>query len=187
MKLLLQDGRNVFNIDDLSLIWGQNKRSNTVQSAREYAKKGDLVRIARGLYVLDKKTAKLEEIASRAYVPSYITGETALAFYGLIFPATDEITSASTKTKNLDIDGVRYHYYMLKKDVFYTTKGIKNLGTYSIATLERAIADLIYIHGGKYDFERLENVDWDKLERIGKIYGKKTVVRRIKELRRKYE
>ena len=186
MKLLLKSGHNVFNIDDLGLVWGQNKRSNTVQSARDYAKKGEIIRLRRGLYCLDKAKIKTEEMASRAFVPSYLTGESVLAMHGLIFGASNEVHSASIRSKRIDINGTAFIYHMLKKEAFYNPIGIIHHDNYAVASLERAIADLIYYYDGKYYFERLHNVDWDKLVEIGEIFGKKTVNKRIKELRRQH-
>jgi len=184
LNRLLRDGRNVFNIDDLGLVWGQQKRSDTVQSARNYAKRGDLHRLRRGLYALDSSKARREEVASRAWTPSYITGETALALHGLIFPASNEVHSASPRAKRLAIGNTAFIYHQLKEAAFYNPLGIEQQSGYAVASLERAIADLVYIYGGRYYFERLDSVDWDKLGEIGHIYGTKTVVKRIESLRR---
>jgi hypothetical protein len=35
LNRLLKTNRNLVNLDDLSSIWGQTKRSDTVQSARD--------------------------------------------------------------------------------------------------------------------------------------------------------
>ncbi|MDR1197301.1 MAG: hypothetical protein LBL08_03475 [Candidatus Nomurabacteria bacterium] len=185
MKLLLKSGHNVFNMDDLGLVWGQNKRSDTVQSARDYARKGELIRLRRGLYVVDQQNIQIEEVAGRAFTPSYITGETVLAMQGLIFPATTEVYCAALKTKRIAINGYEIIYHMLKPEVFYNPIGIENRDNFAVASLERAIADLIYIYDGKYDFERLHDVDWGKLTKIGKIYQKKVVIKRIDDLRRR--
>jgi predicted transcriptional regulator of viral defense system len=187
MKLLLKSGRNVFNMDDLGLVWGQNKRSDTVQSARDYARKGELTRLRRGLYAIDSHDIQIEEVAGRAITPSYVTGETVLAMHGLIFPATTEVHCAALKTKRISVKGSEIIYHMLKPEVFYDNIGVENRPNFAVASLERAIADLIYVYGGKYDFERLHDVDWDKLSEIGKIYQKNVVAARINDLRRKYE
>jgi predicted transcriptional regulator of viral defense system len=186
MKLLLKSGHNVFNMDDLGLVWGQNKRSDTVQSARDYARKGELTRLRRGLYAVDPQNIQIEEVAGRAFTPSYVTGETVLAMKGLIFPATTEIHCAALKPKKITVGNTEIIYHMLKPEVFYNTIGIENRNNFAVASLERAIADLIYIYDGKYDFERLHDVEWDKLVEIGKIYQKNVVVERIDDLRRKY-
>jgi hypothetical protein len=187
MKLLLKCGHNVFNMDDLGLVWGQQKRSDTVQSARDYARKGELTRLRRGLYALDPQIIQIEEVAGRAFTPSYITGETVLAMKGLIFPATTEIHCAALKTKKITIGNSEIIYHMLRPKVFYDMAGIENRDNFTVASLERAIADLIYIYDGKYDFERLYDVDWDKLTEIGKIYQKNVVTKRINDLWRKHE
>jgi len=54
---LLQSGRTVFTLDDLGVIWGQKNRSTTRQSARDYASRGDLVRIKQGVYALSQTAA----------------------------------------------------------------------------------------------------------------------------------
>jgi hypothetical protein len=183
---LLATGRRIFTLDDLSVIWGQNKRLNTSQSAKEYAKAGEFVRLRRGLYALQSAKPTLAEIAGKLIVPSYLTGETVLKKYGLSFQMDRRITSAALVSKKIDLDGTLYTYHKFSATIFYNRCGITEENGVTMATRERAVADLIYLNGANYAFEDVLSIDWPKLIEIGKIYGKKSVRENIRELEKRY-
>jgi hypothetical protein len=183
---LLATGKIIFTLDDLSVIWSQNKRSNTSQSAKEYARAGDLVRLRRGLYALSSAKPTVAEIASKLVVPSYLTGETVLKKYGLSFQMDERITSAALVSKKIRLGGALYTYYKFNDDIFYNRRGVIEENGVTMATRERAVADLIYLNGASFAFEDLTDIDWPKLTEIGQIYGKKSVVENIEKLRNRY-
>jgi predicted transcriptional regulator of viral defense system len=183
---LLSTNKTVFTLDDLSVIWGQDKRSNTFQSAKEYAKAGKLVRLRRGLYILPKAKPNPAEIANKIVVPSYLTGETVLKKYGLSFQLDNRITSAALVSRKIELDTTEYIYYKFYDAIFFNLRGVSNEGGVTTASRERAIADLIYLNGSSYPFEDLANIDWPELKEIGNIYGKKSVVENIMKLEKRY-
>ena len=183
---LLSSNKTVFTLDDLSVIWGQDKRSNTYQSAKEYARAGKLVRLRRGLYTLPKAKPTQAEIANKLITPSYLTGETILKKYGLSFQISYQVTSAALVSRKIPLDSAIYIYYQLNEEIFYNPCGVRDEGGVTAASRERAIGDLIYLYGEKNRFENLAGIDWQELEEIGKIYGKKSVIENIKKLEKKY-
>jgi hypothetical protein len=179
---LLLSGRTIWTLDDMSVIWGQTKRSDTAQSAKHYARSGNLIRIRRGVYALPNAQLSPVEVANKLVVPSYLTGESVLKKSGASFQASTNITSAALVPRKITLGEVSYIYHKLNSQVFFNTLGIND----ATATLERAVADLIYIFGGRYQFEDLSGVDWGKLHEIGQIYGKKSVLTHIKKLEELY-
>lgn len=83
-------------------------------------KKGDLVSIKRGLYILSdeyKKNASRKILASMIYSPSYISMQSALHFYGLIPEAVYSevsVTTKRTKTFKTPVGIFEYHNSSLK-------------------------------------------------------------------------
>ena len=187
IKKLLKSEKTVFTLDDLSAIWGQEKRTDTSQSAKQYAKNGELVRLRRGVYVLPKATPGIFEITYKLVSPSYLTGESALVKHGASFQFSNRITSAALISKRIKLNGTDFVYYKLNEQIFYNDLGISaDENNVMIAGPERAIADLVYLTGWKFPFEDISFVDWDKLEEIGEIYGKKSVRANIAMLKEKY-
>jgi predicted transcriptional regulator of viral defense system len=72
-------------------------------------KRGDIVRLKKGLYVVSDKISRKplsrELIANHLYGPSYVSFETALAFYGLIpekvFACVRQLSSGQSGWKKL--------------------------------------------------------------------------------------
>ncbi|MDR0645590.1 MAG: hypothetical protein LBG46_00955 [Elusimicrobiota bacterium] len=183
---LLLSGKNIFNIDDLSALWEQTKRAQTVWSIKQYVKSGKVQRLRRGLYAIDNSKLDPYILANKALAPSYITGLTVLQKFGLSFQSTNTIHSAAQKTKIIKINNVEFIYHGIKSGAFFNDFGLEKSGSAFMASKERAIADMIYLYGSKYDFERMDGVDWDSLKEISKIYAAKSVENRVLELERKY-
>jgi predicted transcriptional regulator of viral defense system len=184
-KLLLS-GRSVFTIDDLSVIWGQHKRSDTSQSAKEYVRAGSLIRIRRGVYALANAKLKPAEVANKLVVPSYLSCESVLKKHGASFQFDDRVTSAALVSKSVDACNCQFRYYQVSSSIFYNGRGVFTKDGVTQASLERAVADCVYLKGGDYPFEDLSGVNWGELAEIGGIYGKKSVVGNIERLRRIY-
>jgi len=183
---LLLTNKTVFTLDDLSVIWGQSKRSNTSQSAKEYARAGELIRLRRGLYALPKTAPAPTVVAGKLVTPSYMTGETVLKKYGLTYQMDNRVTSAALVSRKIELGGTVYVYYKFHENIFFNPRGVSDEGGVTMATRERAIADLVYLHGDHYPFEDLSGVDWPELMEIGKIYEKKSVVENIIKMEKRY-
>jgi len=73
----------------------------------------------------------------------------------------------------------------LKNIVLYNSTGIVNKDNFSIATVERAFLDMIYLFSNQY-FDNLDKIDWEKCREIVKIYNNKQLVLRLNEYQKKY-
>jgi predicted transcriptional regulator of viral defense system len=116
--ILLLSEKNIFNIDDLSALWKQNKRVETVWSIKQYVKSGKIHRLRRGLYIIDNSKLDSYILANKALTPSYITGLTVLQKYGLSFQFTNTIHSAAKKTKSIEI---KYWHILKCRKQFHCT------------------------------------------------------------------
>jgi len=122
--------------------YGQIKRA---------AKKGALIHVRRGLYCLGNQlTVKKPHpfvLAQEIYWPSYLSLETALAYYGLIPEAVYTITSVTTKrTKEFQTHFGNFSYQKLPTNNFFTEVKLIKENDYSffIALPWKAITDYVY-------------------------------------------
>jgi len=114
-------------------------------------KKGELLRLKRGVYLLGEPyrttPADTLSIANILYAPSYVSFEYALSYYGLIPERVYEVTSATMRLKKLfETPLGRYSYrpvpvagYALGVDWLYDRQN----GGRLIATPEKALCDKI--------------------------------------------
>ena len=124
--------------------------SAILAKASALVKKGDLIRIKRGLYCLSPEVSgqdlNLPVIANTLYAPSYLSFESALAVYGLIPESVAETMSACTKRgKRFQTPVGLFSYQTVPADWFAI--GIRSLptdaGNILIASPEKALGDLL--------------------------------------------
>lgn len=136
--------------NSLAFILGgsEDRRHSWIKRA---LKKGILIRLKRGIYLIDHETdAALDnfEIASQLYGPSYISFESALSYHGWIPEAVHITTSASTKRKNIIQTPIgTFSYEHTPVDQFHM--GVERVVTsdsiYLIAQPWKALADYVFV------------------------------------------
>lgn len=143
-------------------------------------KKGELIRLKKGLYAFGKEYQKepvdLITAANMLYTPSYVSYEYALSYYALIPERVYEVTSAtlhSKKSFNTPIGRFTYkpvplQAYSLGIDWLYDS----NNGGKLIATAEKALCDKIRAERGigKLSQEKISEylmhdlrIDWEEV------------------------
>ena len=114
-------------------------------------KHGQIIRLKKGLYIVSNKVSRKvssrELIANHLYGPSYISFETALAFYGLI-PETVFAMRSATFKRAIHFENVlgNFEYITIPKNYYsigISQKTVDNEYTYLLATPEKALCDLI--------------------------------------------
>lgn len=116
------------------------------QLLERYTKKGLLVRLKGGLYSVKLSYPSGYLIANKLYEPSYISFETALAYYELIPEIVYSFTSATVKgTREFAIGNQAFSYHKIKKEAF-TGYSLQELGGEKVllAEKEKALADYLY-------------------------------------------
>ena len=193
----------IYNSNDLKLKY--NDYSNINQKISLEAKKGNIIRIKRGLYT-DNLKIDSPVIANICYFPSYISFEYALSYYGLIPEYVSIYTSAVYNKKNNKIyrlGAASFEYRSIPDECF--NKGITYLKNeiginYKIASKEKALCDTLY---SKYpvrsiiylkkllfddlriDEEIFRKMDFEFIKEIAPLYHSNTLitlVNYIKEL-----
>ena len=135
------------------------------QKVRSLEAAGKIIRLKKGLYVVDPKISRValstELIANHIYAPSYVSMQTALRYYGLI-PEAVYITQSMTlkHTRSFDTPVGRFEYQMMSREAFHIgiTSINKQSYTFLMATPEKALCDLI-AHSPKVNLRYLKEVE----------------------------
>lgn len=134
-----------------------NVNTLKVQMA-SWKKKGLIVQLRKGLYVLKKEEREIEPslfyLANQLFIPSYVSMESALAFYGLIPEFVAHVTSITVrKTCRFKNNFGVFTYQHLQSKCYTGYRAIKdenNLNVF-IAEPEKAVVDFLYLNLSKFD------------------------------------
>ena len=154
----------VFNLNDIRKI-----DPNFYQpQLMDWIKRGFVKPFAGEYYLLSDQ--QMDEslrfmLANKLYAPSYISLESALAYYHIIPESVLSVTSISSrKTKQFDSDwGILYYrsvkpLYMFGYEVVETAPNRK----YSIARIEKAVLDYLYLNTHITSMDDFEGLRWDR-------------------------
>ena len=166
----------------------------SVQLGR-WVKRGRLIQLRRGVYLLPKYLRKNEP--SRAYLanlltrPSFVSFEYALALHGLIPESVHLVQSVTTgRTCTVHTENGTYGYRHIRRDRFF---GFSEMSLQEspalVATPERALLDLAYFSKdmdvGQIEALRLQDLDRIDLERLFDTAGR-FKSREIERVARRY-
>lgn len=180
LAAILKSPQTVFTYGELALMWSDPGSSATRVRVGYYVNKGDLIRLRRGLYAKTKDYDKLE-VASRIFVPAYVSFETVLAREGVIFQTYKPIFVASYTSRTLEIDGQVYVFKTMNRRILTNAAGVEHNDGVSTASKERAILDTLYINQDYY-FDNLRSVDWQAINHLLPIYENKQLEKKVAKL-----
>jgi predicted transcriptional regulator of viral defense system len=119
---------------------------------------GKLIQIRRGLYALSRPFRKIEPhpflIANRIRKASYVSLQSALAYYGIIPEHVPVVTSITTgRPEELQTGFGAFGYRHIRKPLFAGFRSVNVAPGQSafLATPEKALLDLIYLSPGGDD------------------------------------
>lgn len=174
IEKIFSSGKTVFTIWDLKkILWLENN-----YSIRNYLSKQWKKEILNNLYywIWAFKKYNLFELATKLRKNSYISFETVLKKEWVIFQDYgNTIFLASDNTIQKETKDNKFKYLKVKDSILYNPLWIAHKWNYSIASKERAICDRLYLSKNYY-FDNLENINFDKLEQISKIYNKRVIL-----------
>ena len=176
---ILKSNNTVFSFKEILLASGESNPALLRRRIYSYIKNGQLYGIRRGLYAKDKNYNKFE-LATKIFIPAYVSFETVLAEAGVIFQHYSQIFVASYQTKEIDCDGQIFSFKKLKTNILNNNSGIENKGFYSIASKERAFLDIVYLNKD-YHFDNLSPLDWDKVFVILPMYENKRMTKKVNQ------
>lgn len=161
----------------------------------DWQKKGYITRVANGIYLFGD--AEIDELylyylSGRVYEPSYISLESAFAFYGFIPESVYRITAVSTrKTWQTGFDKIIFSYRTINKNYFfgYTLLNWKNT-VIKMAEPEKAIIDYFYLNtemnsaeqiaGMRFNADEImAKINWEKMQDYLQLCQNKALEKRI--------
>jgi len=170
-------------------------------------KKGDIIRLRRGLYLLSekyrhKKLSKLF-LASRIVPHSYISLESALSYYGWIPEQVTTVTSilAQGRTKTFTTPLGEFVFYQLPVNEYEFLTGVTRVEEiksepFLLASPLRSLADFVYVKkidwkGLSYltdslriEIEQLLQIESNHFLEIQKVYRSKRVLHFLDNLKK---
>lgn len=135
-----------------------------------WVNKGYIKPFAGGYYMLVDKPVNesyLFMMSNKIYEPSYVSLESALAYYQVIPEAVLGVTSVSSrKTKWFDSSWGRLSYRSLKPELMFGYQIVKQDKEikYKISKIEKTVLDYLYLNAGINSREDIEGLRWNKQE-----------------------
>ena len=176
--------QTVFTLDEVSLYFPKIPYENLRSSIRYFTNVGKLKRLHQGIYA--KNEYNPLELANKLYKPSYISLETVLARGGETFQYYETIFVVSYLTREVTLKDTNIQYRQIKGGVLTNPEGIEQKEGYFIATLERAFLDAVFIYRN-YHFDNLGTIDWEKVDKLKRIYKSKAFEKRVEEYYKDYK
>ena len=164
--------RKIYHSNDLAILWNIANKNTLYTTIKRYIQKGVLIPVYKGLYST-VPISQLDPIElGRAIIHRYTyqTTESVLAQEGIISQATYAYTFVSSVSKKITIGDISYRFRKLKNEFLFNPTGIENKGGSLFATVERAVADMLY-YNPRYHFDFSDSIDFDKVKRIQKEIG----------------
>jgi len=171
MLLTLRNAALIEEIDYNFLRHALSGYKNPRVKINDLLKKGEIIRIKKGLYVFGPKLARepfsKETLANLIYGPSYISLEYALSFYGLIPERVETVTSITNKRKKLFNTPVgRFSYRYINPALYscgVTLHKLDDRHSVLIATKEKALSDMLYFSDKMASGSQIEKYLFDSL------------------------
>ena len=166
------------------------------QQLSDWLNRGYIKSLVGGFYLL--ADVQVDEnylfmLANRIYEPSYISRESALAYYLVIPESVLGVTSVSSrKTKQFDSEWGRFIYRSIKPALMFGYRVVvqEKMTKYKIASLEKAVLDSLYWNNKIESSDDLAGLRWNRQELLGlddyplfkkylKIFDNKALNRRV--------
>lgn len=165
-------GEVVFHVHDLANLWDISDKNTLHTTLKRYSQQGLIHRIFRGLYAI-KQIDRVDPFllgVRAAGEFSYVSTETVLANEGIILQNIQQVTLVAAKSKKFSIVGSDFKVRQLADMFLFNPVGIVERNGMRIATVERAVADLLYFNPKAY-FDASQLIDWKKIQIIQKEIG----------------
>ena len=164
--------RPILHAKDLAILWGISEKNTLYTNLKRYTKKKLLFRLHKGLYSLfypgniDPYLIGIKSL----HRYGYISTESVLSEAGVIMQKVFYITMVSDISRKFDVSNHSYVSRQMKDEFLFNHIGIEYVNGVRKATVERAIADLLYFNP-KAVFDAQQFIDWDKVKAIQEYIG----------------
>lgn len=172
IDILLKLKEKLFHTNDLALLWGVDNKNTLYTTIKRYVQKGILIPIHKGFY----STVPIDQVdpfkLAIGYIHRfiYVSCETVLISEGIIFQKENYLTLISSVSKKFTISSHSYLVRQLNNSYLYNDRGIDNINGIMTASVERAVADLLYFNKNYY-FDNKNKINWKKVKEMQKDIG----------------
>lgn len=166
------------------------------QQLNYWRNQGYIKPLAGSYYVLADRALDetyLYMVANKIYEPSYVSLESALAYYEIIPETVFGVTSVSSrKTKQYQTTWGLFSYRSVKPQYMlgYQVMESSQRNRFKIANLEKALVDYLYLHSDIHAIADFEELRWNRtqlrqrldrsiLEKLVSIYDKRALESRV--------
>lgn len=170
MSVLVSSQQQLFHTHDLAILFGIHSANTLRVTLHRLTQAKVLHRLQRGLYSI-LPPEKIDPILignAGLHRFSYLTTESVLRDEGYILQDIDVITFASSVSRTFEIAGHHFVSRRLHPRFLQNLEGIKKNTGVMRATVERAIADMLYFDPW-YHFDH--PVDWERVSAVQKEIG----------------
>lgn len=172
MSELLQLDRKLYHTNDLAILWGIANKHTLYMTITRYIDKRILFPIYKGLYstvpLASLNPLELGKAIIHRY--TYLTTESILSQAGIISQRVYDYTFVANLSKRVSVGQWSFRFRKLKDDYLFNPTGVTNQNGVYVATVERAVADMLYF-SPRYHFDIPESFDFDKVKTIQKEIG----------------
>lgn len=186
-KELKKRGAGLFTPLEFQRIF-KSSYNNSKSFISRNLKKGLLVKLKNGLYLLPDAAIPKFFIANKLYAPSYISFEAALSYYHIIPETVYAVTCATTKASRVfKAQESDFVFHRVKKEAFfgYVPRKFEE-ATVLIAEPEKALLDYLYFVALKKksfnDRISIKNLSRPKLLKYARIFKEDKVMKLVKGL-----
>ena len=165
-------GMSVFHAGDMANLWHITNQNTLSKTLSRYASSGMIYRIHKGFYSI-KKPSDLDPylVGIKAlHGPAYVSCESVLFDNGIINQSPQEITLVGRASKRFAIAGHRFRARKLRDIFLLNDIGITTKNGVRVASLDRAVADMLYFNPKKY-FDALNPRLLDNAKKITDAIG----------------
>ena len=164
----------IFHTKDLANLWNIRNKNTLYKTLSRYEDSGLIHRIYNGLYSIgDIKNINPYLIGVKVlHGNAYISCEVVLYDAGIINQKPREITLVSLISKRFVVNDNKYRSRKLQNQFLFNNVGISIKDGVMIASVERAVADMMYFSPKKYlDAHNSKLIDWNKVKEIANEIG----------------
>ena len=172
-KLFLSN-KTVFTPSDVSLLL-HTDRKQTISNFLQRMKIKWILRLLRpGIWVFAQYNSY--ELWVKLKKGSYVSCETILREAGLVFQYYgNTVTLVSDNSVNKRVDGLSFVYRKISDRIRLSQEGLIHEKTYTKASPERALCDMIYLSPSWY-CDDLSSLDWQLAQKIASIYPQRVLL-----------
>ena len=169
---LIQLDKKIYHTNDLAILWGISNKNTLYKAITRYIDKGVLFPVYKGLYSTVPINSLNPMELGRGIIHrfAYLTTESVLEQAGIISQSIYDYTFATDQSKHITVGRWTFRFRKLKNIYLHNPTGINEQNRGFVATIERAVADILYFNP-RYHFDVREAIDFKKVRALQKEIG----------------